>query len=105
MTSFVFQGPAIGGPCNGREFVSYSKIFPALYRVQNHIANVHYIDANQYRSNFAIFRYHAQQYGEYWFFLPCGETLEDFLNQWNPPVEVKYWPQFLKQAIQALSRS
>lgn len=102
MTSFVFQGPAIGGPANGRELVSYSQIFTTLYPVQKPALNVTYIFAQQPTYSYGLFRYCAHKYGSYWFFLPLGETLENFLEKWRPPVQQDHWPAFIEQAIEAL---
>lgn len=104
MTSFVFEGPAIGGPSNGRTLVSYSQIFTTLYRLENLPANVTYLFANQSKTAFGLFRYQVHKYGDHWFFLPAGETLEDFLQRWQPPIKQDHWPAFLKQATQCLER-
>ena len=34
MTSFMFEGPAIGGPANGRVLISHTKMFTVLYPVR-----------------------------------------------------------------------
>lgn len=103
MTSFVFQGPAIGGPANGRELVSYSQIFATLYPIQKNRSNVIYLFEVKPLTQYAIFRYQAHQYGDHRFFLPIGETLEAFLNQWQPPIKQDHWPAFLNHAIETLN--
>lgn len=104
MTSFVFEGPAIGGPANGRVLVSHTEIFTALYLVQ--------IDATTHCAQALIrsqrlygkFRYRAHNYGVYQFFLPAHQSLNHFLKRWNPPISQTHWPVFLQQAIKALQR-
>ena len=102
MTSFVFEGPAIGGPANGRVLVSYCEIFASLYPVPSPHSTV--TGATDAKHEFAVFRYRVQNYGVHCFFLPATETLEQFLTTWQPPRQHSHWPAFLQQAIEVLQK-
>ena len=104
MTSFVFEGPAVGGPANGRVLVSYSEVFATLYPVTIDQTNVHYVGANWLQAGFGVFRYRVQTYGTHCFFLPLEQSLEQFLTHWQPPIEQSHWPAFLRLAIEAMNK-
>lgn len=105
MTSFMFEGPAVGGPANGRLLISHTKTFVAIYPAQ--------IDATMYSAAALIrsqriyckFRYRAQRYGNHQFFLPAHQSLNHFLKHWNPPKDQAYWSAFLQSAIAALQKT
>lgn len=104
MTSFMFEGPAVGGPANGRLIVSYSEVFASLYPVTRNRQSVENSKNVVPLTSFAVYRYRAHEYGRHKFFLPAQDTLERFLVRWKPPVEQMYWPVFLSHAIEVLSK-
>ena len=104
MTSFTFEGPAIGGPANGRVLISYNRTFVVLYPLQIDAStrSAQALINSKSQRVFGTFRYQMHAYGAHRFFLPAHQTLNYFLNRWNPPIEQDYWPAFLQSAITIL---
>ena len=105
MTSFAFEGLALGGPANGRVLISYTEIYRALYILQADATNRSAEPLIRSQQRFGTFRYHAHQYGEHQFFLPAHQSLNYFLTRWNPPKEQNLWPSFLQTAVQILAKA
>ena len=104
MTSFMFEGPAIGGPANGRILMSHTEIFTALYLVQGDATTRHTQALIRSQRIYGKFRYRAHNYGIYQFFLPAHQSLSYFLAHWNPPIGQIHWPVFLESAITILKK-
>lgn len=102
MTSFAFQGLAIGGPANGRVLVSHTMTYNALYLVQCDATNRQAQPLIRSQRVLGKFRYNAHSYGKHQFFLPAGQTLFYFLRRWNPPACQDDWPAFLRQVAENL---
>ena len=105
MTSFTFQGLAIGGPACGRVLVSHTQIYSALYLVKCDATNRKAEPLIKSQRVLGTFRYQAHSYGQYQFFLPAGQSLAYFLQRWNPPIDQNYWPAFLEQTVKALRQN
>ena len=104
MTSFAFEGPAIGGPANGRVLVSYKEKFICLYPA-NDKNQIYQGEAKKFSTGFNAFHYCAHAYGSHKFFLPAGETLDQFLIYWCAPNDQVDWPNFLQQTIKIIERN